>query len=256
MQKPYFNVAAIKEIQERRMALALRKNNDYAGQGDNIALTGAHGLAVRLLDKAMRLHSLTYPGAVQKVTDESIIDTFLDVGNYGDFGVSVMEGTWGVRPPEPIVLDLQPTYDSVKKAGGVPPGFIQFNGMEMSVASINEIFQHLGQPIGSSAIDADKVKAWGARFESLAHRAPPAGTKNTAWVGEAEVIAAGEKARREEKSRKKKRSGGIIIPPGMAKEILDIPGGLKASPKITADKTTPRRASAKKRAPAAKSRKR
>lgn len=64
MQKPYFNIDAIKEIQERRMALALRKNNDYAGQGDNIALTGAHGLAVRLLDKAMRLHSLTYPGAV------------------------------------------------------------------------------------------------------------------------------------------------------------------------------------------------
>lgn len=180
MQKPYFNVAALKEIQERRLALALRKNNDYAGQGDNIALTGAHGLAVRLLDKAMRLHSLTYPGAVQKVTDESIKDTFLDVGNYGDFGVSVIEGTWGVKPPDPIRWDLQEASEKIEKAGGVFPGFIQFNGREMSISSLREIFVHLGLPIGTFTtipVDLDKIKERGAKFESIAHRTPPASTK-------------------------------------------------------------------------------
>lgn len=100
MEKFHLNIDALKEIQERRMALAIRKSNDYSGQGDNIGLTGAHGLAVRLLDKAMRLYNLTYPGRVQQVKDESIKDTFLDVANYGDFGVSVLEGTWGVRPPD------------------------------------------------------------------------------------------------------------------------------------------------------------
>lgn len=40
------------------------------------------GIITRMTDKFTRLISLTKPGAVAKVTNESIIDTLLDMANY------------------------------------------------------------------------------------------------------------------------------------------------------------------------------
>jgi len=83
------------EIFEKAHKLALRKNNDYASAIDNIALTGPHGVAVRLLDKVARVYSLTTPGIEQKVKDESIDDTLIDIINYASFALMLRAGKWG-----------------------------------------------------------------------------------------------------------------------------------------------------------------
>lgn len=145
----------------------------------------------------------------------------MDVGNYGDFGVSLIEGTWGMRPPDPIVWNLAETSEAIKKAGGSAPATIQFDGMEMSIESLKAIFQQLGRPIGKP-VDPDKVKEWGARFESLAHRAPPAGTGKTEW-----------------KARARKRENQIRDMVEL--EISSIPGGLRVNPKIKPDRKRSRR---------------
>lgn len=96
--KPFFNVEALREIQKERLDLGIKKNHDYGGTMDAILIGGIEGLATRLLDKAARLHSLVQPGMEALVTDESIRDTLLDMGNYSDYGVSVLDQTWGQKP--------------------------------------------------------------------------------------------------------------------------------------------------------------
>lgn len=93
--KTHFNRAALEEIQKARMDLAERKSHDYGGAVDAIAVCGIEGLATRLFDKAARLLSLTRPGVESKVTDESIRDTLMDMANYSEYGVSLLDGTWG-----------------------------------------------------------------------------------------------------------------------------------------------------------------
>jgi hypothetical protein len=80
--------------------LLLSKGNDYNSKqqenGDTLfnlraaALLGivedpVRGILVRLSDKLMRLSSLTLPGVVRQVNDESIEDTVLDIRNYSDY---------------------------------------------------------------------------------------------------------------------------------------------------------------------------
>jgi len=89
------NVSALKAIQKERLMLALKKNNDYSGVIDNIEVLGIKGIAVRLFDKASRLCSLVLSNTEQKVKDESIRDTLLDTANYADYGVMLLDGTWG-----------------------------------------------------------------------------------------------------------------------------------------------------------------
>ena len=89
------NFKALETIQKERMELAMRKNSDYGHGGvDAIAACGIQGLATRLMDKAARLLSLTRPGYEQKVKDESIRDTLLDIANYSEYGILIIEGTW------------------------------------------------------------------------------------------------------------------------------------------------------------------
>lgn len=80
-------------LQKESKNIFIRKNNDYSATIDNISLTGLHGVAVRLLDKVARLHSLT-SGNQQRVMDESIRDTLLDIANYGYIGCMLHDGTW------------------------------------------------------------------------------------------------------------------------------------------------------------------
>ena len=60
-----------------------RKNQDY---GDSFSKSfNEFGMAmpcIRLDDKLSRLKSLTKPGSVQQVNDESIRDTLIDLANY------------------------------------------------------------------------------------------------------------------------------------------------------------------------------
>jgi hypothetical protein len=83
------------EATARMFAICQAKNADYAGQGEaadpfanfrrvevmGIATT-EQGFLTRMVDKVSRLTSLTAPGAVAKVTDESVEDTLMDLANY------------------------------------------------------------------------------------------------------------------------------------------------------------------------------
>lgn len=80
-------------IQKERLDLAEQKNNDYSSVIDVIGTTGIDGIAIRLFDKAARLLSLV-KNKDQQVKDESIMDTLKDMGNYADFGVSILKNEW------------------------------------------------------------------------------------------------------------------------------------------------------------------
>lgn len=71
-----------KDILKEMEELYDKKNNDYGNSFDNsIDEFGIFGVVVRLNDKMNRLKHLT-KGGEQKVKDESIYDTFLDMANY------------------------------------------------------------------------------------------------------------------------------------------------------------------------------
>jgi len=97
----YFNRPALEEIQKRALDTGARKSHDYGRAGDGIAMAGVRGVVVRNLDKQLRCMSLTEPGHEQAVKDESLKDTLMDMINYCTYAVSLLEGTWGVRPQDP-----------------------------------------------------------------------------------------------------------------------------------------------------------
>ena len=89
------------------------KGNDYNSQQQNagdtlynlrvcailgIVPSPVDGILVRLSDKFMRLISLTRPGVVQKVKDESLEDTVIDIRNYVDYLLAMVKRERG----EPI----------------------------------------------------------------------------------------------------------------------------------------------------------
>lgn len=98
MQPAYFNRLALEEIQRRCLDLGEKKSHDYGANGDAIAMTGPRGVVTRMLDKQMRLLSLTAEGFSAHVMDESLIDTAMDMINYATYLVALLEGTWGVAP--------------------------------------------------------------------------------------------------------------------------------------------------------------
>lgn len=76
--------------------LMINKNSDYSGKRiDNISITGIEGISVRLLDKVSRLYNLTH-NKQQFVKDESIRDTLIDIMNYANIGIQLVDGVWGL----------------------------------------------------------------------------------------------------------------------------------------------------------------
>ena len=86
--------------------LLVRKGSDYNSQqqeqGDTLfnlrvcALMGVvpsavDGVLVRMSDKLMRLISLTRPGVIQKVSEETFEDTTVDLRNYGDYLLALVK---------------------------------------------------------------------------------------------------------------------------------------------------------------------
>lgn len=98
MQPAYFNRPALEDIQRRCLELGQRKSHDYGANGDAIAMAGPRGVVTRMLDKQMRLLSLTSQGFNPMVTSESLIDTAMDMINYATYLVALLEGTWGAAP--------------------------------------------------------------------------------------------------------------------------------------------------------------
>jgi hypothetical protein len=87
-------------------ALLLAKGNDYNAQqqeaGDTLfnlricAILGIvpspiDGILVRMSDKLARLVSLTRPGVISKVKDESLEDTVVDLRNYADYLLAMIK---------------------------------------------------------------------------------------------------------------------------------------------------------------------
>ena len=80
------------------------KNSDY---GRNTgAMGGVRGIALRLGDKVGRLWTLTGlsgESSVRRVQDESLVDTFLDVANYGIIGYLMITGVWPKSSVEAVI---------------------------------------------------------------------------------------------------------------------------------------------------------
>ena len=72
-----------KEITSDMAKTYERKNNDYSDSfGQSIREFGFVAGVVRISDKFNRLKSLLLSGKEQKVNDESVQDTLLDMANY------------------------------------------------------------------------------------------------------------------------------------------------------------------------------
>jgi hypothetical protein len=98
MAKAFFNRPALEAIHKQCLDLGARKNHDYGAAGDAIEMAGVPGVVVRMLDKQLRLMSLTKPGHEAAIVDESLRDTLMDMINYATYAVSLLDGTWGQRP--------------------------------------------------------------------------------------------------------------------------------------------------------------
>lgn len=94
----HFNRPALEAIHKECLDLGARKNHDYGAAGDAIAMAGLPGVVTRMLDKQLRLVSLTQPGFQAAVKDEAIRDTLMDMVNYASYAISLLDGTWGVKP--------------------------------------------------------------------------------------------------------------------------------------------------------------
>lgn len=92
MTDPKFFEDAITLVNQECDDILIRKQLDYGP--DNIRLWGLLGLAVRMTDKVMRLKELLTSGREPQF--ESIRDTFVDLRNYGEIGLMLINGHWGL----------------------------------------------------------------------------------------------------------------------------------------------------------------
>lgn len=78
-----WNERMFKEIVDKMFSTYQKKNSDYGASFD--ALFDEYGVVsaqLRIADKLNRFKTLTKPGAKQKVSDESVEDTLMDLANY------------------------------------------------------------------------------------------------------------------------------------------------------------------------------
>jgi hypothetical protein len=75
-------------------AFALWKERQLKYGPGNIAMTGAAGVMVRLADKVARLKRVYLDGGRKDFDDESLVDTWLDVINYGAIGLVCEQHEW------------------------------------------------------------------------------------------------------------------------------------------------------------------
>lgn len=87
-------VFCMEEHQEKRLQLGVKKNADYGSVIDGIAFCGIEGLQTRIFDKVARAISLISKGQNVGETNESLEDTFLDLGNYADYAIALLNGEW------------------------------------------------------------------------------------------------------------------------------------------------------------------
>jgi len=87
------NKTSIDSILNESFNLGVSKNNDYGS--DNILKFGIIGIIVRLGDKIARYKNLTTNKNIeQKVKDESLKDTLMDIINYATYGEMLSNNVW------------------------------------------------------------------------------------------------------------------------------------------------------------------
>jgi len=77
---------------QKIFSLFKQKNHDYGSA--NLSKTWIVGVIVRLNDKIERMLNLTRNNIQPLVKDESVVDTFMDVANYGIIGYLMADGKW------------------------------------------------------------------------------------------------------------------------------------------------------------------
>jgi len=73
-------------------ALKLFRDRQYDYGPENISNFGDIGVLIRLNDKIERLKNLMFNNI--EAHSESILDTWIDIGNYGLIGLMCANGTW------------------------------------------------------------------------------------------------------------------------------------------------------------------
>jgi len=86
------NKTSIDSILDESFNLGVSKNNDYGSE--NILKFGIIGIIVRLGDKIARYKNLSTNKAEQKVKDESLKDTLMDIINYSTYGEMLSNNVW------------------------------------------------------------------------------------------------------------------------------------------------------------------
>jgi len=86
------NKTSIDSILDESFNLGVSKNNDYGSE--NILKFGIIGIIVRLGDKIARYKNLSTNKAEQKVKDESLKDTLMDIINYATYGEMLSSNVW------------------------------------------------------------------------------------------------------------------------------------------------------------------
>jgi len=87
------NKTSIESILDESFNLGVSKNNDYGSE--NILKFGIIGIIVRLGDKIARYKNLTTnKNTQQKVKDETIKDTLMDIINYATYGEMLSNNVW------------------------------------------------------------------------------------------------------------------------------------------------------------------
>jgi glutaredoxin 2 len=92
-------------------ALELFKKKQYDYGPSNISNFGDIGVLVRLNDKVERLKNLMFNN--RSAENESIVDTWLDIGNYGLIGYMCYLGLWS----DAKHYNISKQEETVKKGG-------------------------------------------------------------------------------------------------------------------------------------------
>src|SRR3990167_2522889 len=90
--------AALSRIYWDRLAVMVNRQRKYGP--DNILSTGLLGIAVRMRDKWERLWRFASKQDETQYADESLRDTLIDLGNYADIALMLLDGTWGLPMEE------------------------------------------------------------------------------------------------------------------------------------------------------------
>lgn len=93
---------AIDQVLGEMREVMIRKNRDYASaKADNISEFGELGVLVRANDKLSRLKNLLWHSK-HEPKNESIEDSWIDLGNYCVISLLVRRGLWGKRLKEDV----------------------------------------------------------------------------------------------------------------------------------------------------------